>query len=55
MATLHNLPHISDNLAEVDTICEKWDPEVMAKRDTAVEEELWFNRVYTAPRLLEDR
>jgi hypothetical protein len=41
-------------LAEADAICEKWDTKKMAKRDEQAETTLWNNRVYTAPRLLED-
>ena len=55
MATLHTFHHIYDYWAEADAICQKWDPEVMAQRDAEVEEELWNNRLFTAPRLLDDR
>ena len=40
--------------AEADAITEKWDTEKMAKRDELAETILWNNRVFTAPRLLED-
>ena len=51
---LYSCPAHMLALAEADAICEKWDAKKMAKRDEKEETQLWNNRVFTAPMLLED-